>query len=212
VAGRTAKSDARREEILQAAGSCFSEKGFRGCGVSDICAKLGISPGHLYYYFKSKDAILAALLDRRRELSVREIRALGDQPGALRILLDTDHLAELNSRPANETYMDAAAMWEAYAEAARGGEIADLAGLHWDACGQAIRDLLVKAKARGEVRADADIDRMMILVEMFVVTTQLAERISPSYRKESYHDAGVAMLAPYLVTPEATSRPGPRRA
>lgn len=212
MAGRTAKADTRREDILKAAGACFGEKGFRGCGVSDICARLGISPGHLYYYFKSKDAILAALLERRLKRSTDEISALAERPGALEILLGSDYLIEINDRRDDETYLDAATMWESYAEAARGGEFADLTALHWRATHDALRALVLKAQTRGEVRTGADIDRMLIALEMYIVTLQLAERVNPDFRAAAYQDAGRAMLAPFLTEPAATSRPAKRGA
>ena len=82
VTGKTSKSDARREEILVAAAACFSEKGLKGASVGDICTRLGISPGHLYYYFKSKDAIVLALLDRVRARAIEDIdkTAAGEDP------------------------------------------------------------------------------------------------------------------------------------
>jgi AcrR family transcriptional regulator len=52
---------ATKARILEAAGTLFNEEGVGGLSAVDIAAALGISPGHLYYYFKGKPEILAAL-------------------------------------------------------------------------------------------------------------------------------------------------------
>jgi AcrR family transcriptional regulator len=58
----------RRAQILEAARSCFRERGFRQTTIEDICAEARISPGALYRYFESKAAIMAEIaLDARAE-------------------------------------------------------------------------------------------------------------------------------------------------
>ncbi len=55
------KHDEKRQEILAAATRCITRDGFRGASIAGICAEAGISPGHLYHYFPSKEAILTEL-------------------------------------------------------------------------------------------------------------------------------------------------------
>lgn len=50
----------RREQILQAALSCFGRKGFHRTTMRDICEEAGVSPGAVYRYFKSKDEFIKA--------------------------------------------------------------------------------------------------------------------------------------------------------
>ncbi len=50
-----------RESILAEAKKLFSTKGYRGTTLDDITKKFGVSRPSLYYYFKSKNDILAAL-------------------------------------------------------------------------------------------------------------------------------------------------------
>jgi AcrR family transcriptional regulator len=54
------RHEEKRQEILDAARRCFVRDGFRGASIADICAEAGISPGHLYHYFSSKEEIVAA--------------------------------------------------------------------------------------------------------------------------------------------------------
>jgi AcrR family transcriptional regulator len=58
------KHEQKRQQILTAAERCFLRKGFRGASISDICAAAGISPGHLYHYFASKEEIVDAMATR----------------------------------------------------------------------------------------------------------------------------------------------------
>lgn len=55
------KHEEKKQEILAAARRCFIRNGFRGASIADICAEAGISPGHLYHYFPSKEAIVGAM-------------------------------------------------------------------------------------------------------------------------------------------------------
>ncbi len=47
-----------REAILRAAAGVFRRRGFAGTGMRDIARAADLSPGNLYYYFKSKDELL----------------------------------------------------------------------------------------------------------------------------------------------------------
>ena len=57
--------DARRELILDVAQSVFLEEGFANASMSVIAARLGGSKGTLYNYFKSKDELFNAYVERR---------------------------------------------------------------------------------------------------------------------------------------------------
>lgn len=58
---REATHDARRHQILDAARLCFAQSGFRGASMQEICAEAKMSPGALYRYFPSKEAIVEAI-------------------------------------------------------------------------------------------------------------------------------------------------------
>jgi AcrR family transcriptional regulator len=53
-------SDARRQQIIDAAYRCFAQKGFHKASIRDICAEAGLSAGAIYTYFKSKEDIVEA--------------------------------------------------------------------------------------------------------------------------------------------------------
>jgi AcrR family transcriptional regulator len=55
--------DVRKSELIEAAEELFRENGFRQTSVSDIVKKVGVAQGTFYYYFKSKDDALNAVID-----------------------------------------------------------------------------------------------------------------------------------------------------
>ena len=53
----------RREQILQAALTCFSKKGYHLTTMDDIVAESGLSKGSLYWHFKNKKDLLLSIMD-----------------------------------------------------------------------------------------------------------------------------------------------------
>lgn len=55
-----------RERIVETADRLFYERGYGHTSFADIAAAVELSRGNFYYHFKSKDEILAAVIDLRR--------------------------------------------------------------------------------------------------------------------------------------------------
>jgi AcrR family transcriptional regulator len=72
----------RRRQILEAAERIFSRKGFDKARMDDIVREAGLSKGSLYWYFKSKDELIRALLDRVFISEMREAESIAEQPGS----------------------------------------------------------------------------------------------------------------------------------
>jgi TetR/AcrR family transcriptional regulator, repressor for uid operon len=66
---RAERRDVQTQRILDAAKSCFIRSGFSGASMQQICTEAGMSPGALYRYFPSKEAIVEAICkaDRRED-------------------------------------------------------------------------------------------------------------------------------------------------
>ena len=67
--------DQRKSEILDTAERMFQEKGYTICTINDIIKELDIAKGTFYYYFKSKEEVLDAIVLRIKE----GIRKRGDE-------------------------------------------------------------------------------------------------------------------------------------
>ena len=61
----TTTNDNSREEILNTAILLFSQKGYEGVGVQEICDTVGITKPTLYYFFKSKQGLLQTIADSK---------------------------------------------------------------------------------------------------------------------------------------------------
>lgn len=57
-----------RAVILETALELFAEKGYHGAKMAEISKRAGISSGLAYHYFKGKEEILDAVLERSEEL------------------------------------------------------------------------------------------------------------------------------------------------
>ena len=60
------KGENNRKQIISIADNLFYEKGFDHTSFTDIADAADIARGNFYYYFKTKDDILSAVLDKRR--------------------------------------------------------------------------------------------------------------------------------------------------
>ncbi len=68
---RTPKNvEDRREQIIDAAMHVFAQKGYSNATNKDIAREAGITPGLIYYYFESKEALLYAILEARSPLKL----------------------------------------------------------------------------------------------------------------------------------------------
>lgn len=69
-----ALTEARKNEILDAAAVCFVRYGIHQASMRQICAQSGLSTGAVYNYFKSKDDIIEAMAERVRD-EIHELEA-----------------------------------------------------------------------------------------------------------------------------------------
>jgi AcrR family transcriptional regulator len=145
---------ARRQQILDAARTCFLRNGFHATSIQDVIAEAGLSVGAVYRYFPSKTELISAIAGQfvsqveatLSELAVDESVAL---PDAMTRAIDIME-AELG---ADGMLRLAVQVW---AEAMRDPAIRDfVAGLY-----QGLRATFValarRARADGDLPASAD--------------------------------------------------------
>jgi AcrR family transcriptional regulator len=75
-------SAARRVQIIEAAYRCFARKGFHVTTMRDIYEEAKLSPGAIYHYFPSKDAIIQAsfAFDQERGQAILDTAIASDDP------------------------------------------------------------------------------------------------------------------------------------
>src|SRR5436190_13966359 len=72
----------RTSEILAAARTVFSKKGFHDATIDDIADEAGVAKGTIYLYFKSKQEIYLSALRDGILLLNRQMRAEAEIPGS----------------------------------------------------------------------------------------------------------------------------------
>ncbi|MGN6357335.1 MAG: TetR/AcrR family transcriptional regulator [Novosphingobium sp.] len=96
LARRQERTEARRDQVLDAAEKCFLAEGFHKASMARIAAKAKMSVGHIYQYFENKEAIIIALCERRfAGFERRLLQAEQAQQSELSPLIDawTTHFA-----------------------------------------------------------------------------------------------------------------------
>jgi len=93
------QAEARRREILGAASGLFRARGLHATGMRDIAAALGMTAGNLYYYFPSKQDLLAYCQEATLDELLRRAAAIesGGEPADAQLrALVAAHVEVLN--------------------------------------------------------------------------------------------------------------------
>ena len=75
------KSEASRQQVLDAAIRALAERGYAHTSVSEIAAAAGMSKGAVHYHFESKDDLIAQVLVSCADSMRERVRAAWDAPG-----------------------------------------------------------------------------------------------------------------------------------
>jgi AcrR family transcriptional regulator len=160
-----AKYDEKRQHILDAAEGCFRRDGFRGASISDICAAARMSPGHLYHYFDSKEAIIAALFELRLE---REAAIVGE----LTLTPNADLIGAicgwLDQRVKDVRSHGSSLGLEMRAESARNPTVAKIASRADRGTRELLSRVIRKGQERGQVDPGLDPDNVAAVVHSII--------------------------------------------
>jgi AcrR family transcriptional regulator len=148
-------SENRRNEILEAAETCFSKQGFHQTTIQHVVRESRLSAGCIYSYFASKEDLVRAIGERRHalDLSLLQQAAESDSP-LLQIRLIAQRFVEnLATRNGLQARRIGLQLW---AEALRDPEVKKqvVAGIR--APVGVISSLLQEAKKQQLIQADVD--------------------------------------------------------
>jgi len=149
-------SEERRPQIIAAARQVFIRKGYRKTTMPDVAREAGLSVGGVYWYFKSKDEIVAAILDQ----------CFQDDLEALKILLDSAASASARVRSFVVRYAETYSNYEwlnpigiqFYAEAIHDPTVRLFIQKYLAHYRQALVTLIEQGIQRGEFRPVAPVD------------------------------------------------------
>lgn len=152
---RQESAEDRERQIIEAAMAVFAREGFHEARMEDIAKESQLGKGTLYLYFKSKDAIIGALLRMFFNLQLKRMRAIEVSEGSVTDLLlkYTDEMVAEVERMA----MFSAITFEFYAIAMRDKEVRRMFSRFFTEYRAALAAVIRHGVERGEFRAmDAD--------------------------------------------------------
>jgi AcrR family transcriptional regulator len=147
------KHERKRQEILDAAGRCFVRDGFRGASISSICAEAGISPGHLYHYFASKEAIIGAMTEAGLTYAASRFSHMMENSNVVAALVDEIDRAKVGQEKGNRILV-----LDMLAEAGRNPVIGNILREHSAALCRLLGDFLREGQDRGQIDSQLDVD------------------------------------------------------
>lgn len=77
-------SDERIPQILDAAAKVFNRKGIAATRMEDIAREAKLSVGGVYWYYKGKDDVILAIMDRLIDDDVAALKLMLNEPGTVR--------------------------------------------------------------------------------------------------------------------------------
>jgi AcrR family transcriptional regulator len=140
----TTTAEARQQQIIDAAAACFARRGFHQTTMQDICKEARLSPGSVYRYFRSKEDIIAAMVEEELNESVALLEAVRQSDDAIDDLqkLTHDALVYLNEPDVPTLHV------ELNAEAARNPQVAELVRRSDQMSVEALAETIRQAQAR----------------------------------------------------------------
>jgi TetR/AcrR family fatty acid metabolism transcriptional regulator len=164
-------SEERQKQILEAAIAEFAQHGFHETRMEDIALRSGLSKGAVYLYYKSKDAIIAALLRTLFAWELRGTRAIVDGEGSA-----TERLLAITRMFADELDRMLIAMpifLEFYAVAFRQASVREHLSQMYERYREPLATLIRQGIDRGEFRAVAPDDVALTCVALIEGLTLL---------------------------------------
>ena len=151
--------EARRARILDAAERRIARAGFHRTTMQDVAAEAGMSPGNLYRYFPSKDAIVAGLAERDRAELAADFSGFDGADDLVQsfMALAAKHFEEA---PREKAVL----CLEIWAEATRNPTFAGISAEFEREVTGRLTALFAQAQARGAISREADPGLLAVLV------------------------------------------------
>lgn len=153
---------ARRENILDAALRCFARGGFHATTMQMICREAGVSPGALYVYFDSKEALIAGLCERDRAEFAERFAQLATAPDFLEALAAIGEHYLVNEAVEKQRFVV-----EMGVEATRNPRIAEIFMSVDKFCNDSFEALFRRLQDEGRIAPRVDIPTLVKVFNVF---------------------------------------------
>jgi len=197
--------EARRTQILNAAVACFSRNGFHQTTMQDICREAGLSPGAVYRYFDSKEAMIGECCMRGQEGTAMAFEGATSQAGTQEVIAELadiflGELANPEAPPALRLHVQ---LW---GESLRSPEI--LEGLTSNRAGvrQHLQAVVERGQGLGDVDPEADPEYLARVLLSAYDGLVLQKSLDPDLDIWRYVDAFKSLVAGVLSGPRQAKR------
>jgi AcrR family transcriptional regulator len=170
----------RRTEILDAARRCFARTGFHQTSMQQICAEAGMSPGNVYRYFPSKEAIIAGIAERDRAEVAAQLAGTQFATDFFSSFaaLARHHFVE---RTAEEVGLGA----EIMSESRRNPTISKIMNEFDADVKERLVTMLQSAQSRGDIARDADIGAAVEMLMIIADGVWWRRAVDPNFDAEA---------------------------
>lgn len=188
----------KRVVILDAAERCFARAGFHQASMNEICLEASMSPGNLYRYFPSKEALIAGIAERNRANAAESFAQAAE----------AEHFFDGLQKLAHEHFVErseaeVALCTEIMAESRRNPSIAKVFRTVETDVKSRIRSMLERAAERGEISRDVDVDNAATLLMVLADGMSWRRAADPSFDAEPLLPMVFQMIRHVLTQPSS---------
>ena len=193
---RAEKREAQLARILDASRLCFVRSGFRGASMHDICREADMSPGALYRYFPSKEAIIEAIAENDRQGDLAALAKIGGGANLVEGFITgiMAHFADVHARGFAPLFT------EIRAESMRNETVKNCCDKNKGEFSSFFNTFLNHAKSTGQidpiVENSAIISMMMAIGEGIIMGGLFDENIGPEKIETMLREMTHALLRP----------------
>jgi len=202
---KPATQHARRERILDAAEISFARAGFHRTTMQDICKEAGVSPGAVYVYFASKEALIAGITERDRRKLADELAALAEAPDLIGALarLGEQYTVE---QPQHKRVLSVEIGVESTRNEAVGAIFRSVDGF----CMASFEKLFERARDEGRIAPDLDVRTLARLLGVIGDGMFWRRAVDPAFDAKALMPAIMALVTAMLNPTAAVPTPASR--
>lgn len=152
----------RRQAILEAAIEVFARQGFGAATTDDIARAAGLSKGGLYWHFKSKDDILAAILQAMFDQELQLLQRLTQSSDSVSERLRS--LVRQAAAAMSQFEQSLPVVLEFYALAARDGAVRQFLQTYYQRYHRLLTELIEQGFAGGEFHGATPAEVATVLI------------------------------------------------
>jgi AcrR family transcriptional regulator len=193
---RAERRDQQTQRVLEAARACFVRHGFQGASMQQICGEAGMSPGALYRYFASKEAIIEAITEQDRREDAELFAAMFSHADVIEGVVSTAlaHVRRFQQRQLAPLFA------EIRSESMRNPAIESCCRQSMIAVRDEFRRYLQDGIDRGEIAPLVDLDTLMAVLmaigEGLALNDLLSQGVDPAKLEILIRTTVTAMLRP----------------